>query len=74
MRGEVLTLSPLYKSEASTRLDEEDGTCLDTTNRYAEVNIARKTKALAALDPGTQSYSRKKPWREKGVMEFLRSL
>jgi integrase/recombinase XerD len=47
---------------------------LDTTNVYVEVNLARKAKALAALDPGTQPHSLKKPWQAKGVMEFLRSL
>jgi integrase/recombinase XerD len=47
--------------------------CLDTTNVYAEVDMAMKAKALASCE--IKEEKRKKPWREdKGLMEFLRTL
>jgi len=47
---------------------------LDTTNIYAETDLAMKAKALAACDPGGGS-RRKKRWRDDpNLMEFLRKL
>jgi len=47
---------------------------LDTTNIYAETDLAMKAKALAACDPGGGS-RRKKRWRgDPNLMEFLRKL
>ena len=46
---------------------------LDTTNIYAETDLALKAKALAACDPG--GGSRRKRWRDNPkLMEFLRKL
>ena len=46
---------------------------VDTTNIYAETDLAMKAKALAACDPG--GGRRKKRWRDDpNVMEFLRKL
>jgi integrase/recombinase XerD len=46
---------------------------LDTTNIYAEIDLALKAKALAACDPG--GGSRRKRWRnDPKLMEFLRKL
>lgn len=48
---------------------------LDTTNIYAETDLALKAKALAACDPGGRSRKIKKKWREDpSLMEFLRKL
>jgi integrase/recombinase XerD len=48
---------------------------LDTTNIYAETDLATKAKALAACDPGGGRRRRKKPWRDNpNVIEFLRKL
>ncbi len=45
---------------------------LDTTNIYAETDLALKAKALAACDPGG---GRRKRWRDDPkLMEFLRKL
>jgi len=47
---------------------------LDTTNIYAETDLAMKAKALAACDPGGGS-RRKRKWRDDPhLMEFLRRL
>jgi integrase/recombinase XerD len=47
---------------------------VDTTNIYAETDLAMKAKALAACDPGGGS-RRKKRWRDDpNLMEFLRKL
>ena len=47
---------------------------LDTTNIYAETDLALKAKALAACDPGGRGRVRKR-WREDpSVMAFLRKL
>jgi hypothetical protein len=46
-------------------------TRVDTTNIYAEVDLAMKAKALSACSiPDTRSHWRKEP----GLMAFLRSL
>jgi integrase/recombinase XerD len=46
---------------------------LDTTNIYAETDLALKAKALAARDPG--GGSQRKRWRDDpSLMEFLRKL
>ena len=46
---------------------------VDTTNIYAETDLAMKAKALAACDPG--GGRRKKRWRDDpNLMEFLRRL
>ena len=48
---------------------------LDTTNIYAETDLATKAKALAACDLGGGRRRSKKPWRDDpNVMEFLRKL
>jgi site-specific recombinase XerD len=48
---------------------------LDTTNIYAETDLALKAKALAACDPGGGCRRSKKHWRRNpNVMEFLRKL
>ncbi len=48
---------------------------LDTTNIYAETDLALKAKALAACDPGGGRRRSKKNWRDNpDVMEFLRKL
>jgi site-specific recombinase XerD len=48
---------------------------LDTTNIYAETDLAMKAKALAACDPGGGNRRTKKRWRDDpSVMEFLRKL
>lgn len=47
---------------------------VDTTNIYAETDLAMKAKALAACDPGGGN-RRKKKWRDDpNLMEFLRNL
>lgn len=47
---------------------------VDTTNIYAETDLAIKAKALAACDPGG-GRRRKKRWRDDpNLMEFLRKL
>jgi integrase/recombinase XerD len=47
---------------------------VDTTNIYAETDLAMKAKALAACDPGG-GHRRKKRWRDNpNLMEFLRKL
>lgn len=47
---------------------------VDTTNIYAETDLAMKAKALAACDPGG-GRRRKKKWRDDPtLMEFLRKL
>ena len=47
---------------------------LDTTNIYAETDLATKAKALAACDPGGDRRIKKK-WRDNpSIMEFLRTL
>ena len=47
---------------------------LDTTNIYAETDLASKAKALAACDPGG-GHRRRKRWRDDPhLMEFLRKL
>jgi site-specific recombinase XerD len=47
---------------------------LDTTNIYAETDLATKAKALAACDPGGHRRARKK-WRDNpSLMEFLHKL
>jgi len=51
-----------------------DHVSVDTTNVYAEVDLERKAKALAACDTGRKS-PQKKSWRTNPrVTEFLRSL
>ena len=46
---------------------------VDTTNIYAETDLAMKAKALAACDPG--GGRRRKKWRDDPkLMEFLRKL
>ncbi|MGD0012201.1 MAG: tyrosine-type recombinase/integrase [Terriglobia bacterium] len=48
---------------------------LDTTNIYAETDLALKAKALAACDPGGGCRRTKKKWRDDpSLMEFLRKL
>ena len=48
---------------------------LDTTNIYAETDLAIKAKALAACDPGGRHRKIKKRWREDpSLMDFLRKL
>jgi site-specific recombinase XerD len=48
---------------------------LDTTNIYAETDLAMKAKALAACDPGGGNRKIKKRWlNDPGIMEFLRTL
>ena len=48
---------------------------LDTTNIYAETDLALKAKALAACDPGGGRRRTKKKWRDDpSLMEFLRKL
>jgi integrase/recombinase XerD len=48
---------------------------LDTTNIYAETDLAMKAKALAACDPGGGHRRSKKKWRDNpNLMEFLRKL
>jgi site-specific recombinase XerD len=48
---------------------------LDTTNIYAETDLAMKAKALAACDPGGGNRRTKKRWRDDpSVMEFLHKL
>jgi site-specific recombinase XerD len=48
---------------------------LDTTNVYAETDLALKAKALAACDPGGGRRRVKKRWRDDtNIMEFLRKL
>jgi site-specific recombinase XerD len=48
---------------------------LDTTNIYAETDLALKAKALAACDPGGGHRRSKKKWRgDPSLMEFLRKL
>jgi site-specific recombinase XerD len=47
---------------------------IDTTNIYAETDLAIKAKALAACDPGG-GRRRKKRWRDDpNLMEFLHKL
>jgi hypothetical protein len=47
----------------------------DTTNTYAETDLAIKSKALAACDPGGRHRRTKKRWRDDpSLMEFLRRL
>jgi len=48
---------------------------LDTTNIYAETDLAIKAKARAACDPGGRHRRTKKKWRDNpSLMEFLRKL
>jgi site-specific recombinase XerD len=48
---------------------------LDTTNIYAETDLALKAKALAACDPGGGHRRTTKKWRANpSLMEFLRKL
>jgi hypothetical protein len=48
---------------------------VDTTNIYAETDLATKAKALAACDPGGTSCEKKRGWRnDPGLMQFLHSL
>jgi site-specific recombinase XerD len=48
---------------------------LDTTNIYAETDLALKAKALAACDPGGGHRRSRKKWRDNPkLMEFLRKL
>ena len=48
---------------------------LDTTNIYAETDLAMKAKALAACDPGGGHRRSKKKWRDDpSLMDFLRKL
>jgi integrase/recombinase XerD len=48
---------------------------LDTTNIYAETDLAMKVKALAACDPGGGNRRIRKKWRDDpSIMEFLRTL
>ena len=48
---------------------------IETTNIYAEADLAMKAKALAACDPGTHPSARRKKWRDDpGLLEFLKQL
>jgi len=48
---------------------------LDTTNLYAETDMATKAKALAACDPGGGNRRVKKRWRDDPtIMKLLRGL
>lgn len=48
---------------------------VDTTNIYAETDLAMKARALAACDPGGGWRKIKKTWRNNpSLMEFLRKL
>ena len=48
---------------------------LDTTNIYAETDLALKAKALAACDPGGGHRKIKKRWKDDpSLMDFLRKL
>jgi integrase/recombinase XerD len=48
---------------------------VETTNIYAETDLAMKAKALAACDPGGANRKNRKRWRDDAnLMEFLRKL
>jgi len=48
---------------------------VDTTNIYAETDLAMKAKALAACDPGIGPANTQLKWRDDpNLMQFLRSL
>jgi integrase/recombinase XerD len=48
---------------------------IDTTNIYAETDLATKAKALAACDPGFRTNGHHRKWRnDRGLMSFLRDL
>ena len=48
---------------------------VDTTNIYAETDLAMKAKALAACDPGIGPVNTQLKWRDDpNLMQFLRSL
>ena len=48
---------------------------LETTNRYAKVDLEMKAKALANCEVVEEDKEDRKPWREQeGLMEFLQSL
>jgi site-specific recombinase XerD len=48
---------------------------INTTNVYAEADLAMKAKALAACDPGTHHNAHRKKWRDDpGLLEFLKEL
>lgn len=48
---------------------------VDTTNIYAETDMAMKARALAACDPGVEPPNARLKWRgDPNLMQFLRSL
>ena len=48
---------------------------VDTTNVYAETDLAMKAQALAACDPGVEPTNTRLKWRDDpNLMQFLRSL
>jgi integrase/recombinase XerD len=47
---------------------------VDTTNIYAETDLATKARALAACDPGGGRGRTKKSWNDPSLMDFLRKL
>lgn len=48
---------------------------VDTTNIYAETDMAMKARALAACDPGVEPPNARLKWRDDpNLMQFLRSL
>jgi len=48
---------------------------VDTTNIYAETDLAMKAEALAACDPRISSSNTQLKWRDDpNLMQFLRSL
>jgi len=48
---------------------------VDSTNFYAETDLAMKAKALTACDPGIGRANTRLKWRDDpSLMQFLRSL
>ena len=48
---------------------------VDTTNVYAETDLATKAKALAVCDPGSRPRKPNSKWRDDpDLMQFLHSL
>ena len=48
---------------------------LETTNRYAEINIQMKAQALEVCEPPTAAFPRKPMWRDdRALLEWLQSL
>ena len=48
---------------------------VDTTNVYAETDLATKARALAACTPGDGAHGLQRQWRDNpDLIQFLRSL